>query len=325
VGTPAITAVLARPLGGRLADAIGPRPVVACGSLLMCLGALPAFSHDYGALIASRLLVGAGEGAMMSASVLWLLRLAGPRRQGRALGHIGLANYGGLTLGPLLADVLGGTGRPDRVFAAAAVLPIGGLLLAMVARLGPAPDENGAERISLLHIARLVLRPGLGLLLVNIGYAALITFGPDALGRGAAIAVLPVYAGVVILVRTLGAGLPDRHGGTRTLTVAAPLAAAGLLMAAFLPVGPALAGVAVLGLGQARAVPALGLLALERVPAELHGAAAGTFFAWFDGGVGLGGPVAGAAAGIGGASGALAVAAAAVLLSRGAATGWRHA
>src|SRR4051812_35911091 len=48
VGAPALTGLLSRPLGGRLADRVKPR----------------------------------------------LLRLAGPGRRGRVLGHIGLANYG---------------------------------------------------------------------------------------------------------------------------------------------------------------------------------------------------------------------------------------
>jgi hypothetical protein len=43
-----------------------------------------------------------------------------------------------------------------------------------------------------------------------------------------------------------------------------------------------------------------------------HGAAAGLFFAWFDAGVGLGGPAAGLLAGLNGPSGALLGAAIAV-------------
>jgi hypothetical protein len=52
----------------------------------------------------------------------------------------------------------------------------------------------------------------------------------------------------------------------------------------------------VLSIGQSLAVPGLGLLALTRVPSSQQGAAAGLFFAWFDAGVGLGGPAVGAAA-----------------------------
>jgi MFS family permease len=318
VGAPALTGVLARPGGGRLADALGPRLVVAAGTLVMAAGALPMFVASYPLFLLSRLAAGVGEGALMSASVLWLLRLAGRERQGRALGHIGLANYAGLTLGPLLADALGGRRHLHAVFVAAAVLPLGGLLLSRAAQTADAPASDERPRYSLGSILLVVLGPGLGLLLVNVGYAALLGFGARAVG-GPTVAVLPVYAGTVIAVRGLGGGIVDRAGAKRTLLLAAPLAAAGLVMAAFLPAAAALAGVGVLGVGQALAVPALGLLAIELVPSEQHGLASGVFFAWFDAGVGLGGPFAGAWAGATGPAGALAAAAGAVLLAPAAA------
>src|SRR5947209_19759669 len=67
VGAPALTGLLARPIGGRLADRLGAlRPLVA-GAGVMVFGAVPAaLSASLGALLASRLIVGAGEGVMMS-------------------------------------------------------------------------------------------------------------------------------------------------------------------------------------------------------------------------------------------------------------------
>jgi MFS family permease len=313
MGAPAITAVVTRPAGGRVADRAGPRPVVVVGALVAALGALPMFVASYPVFFLSRLAVGAGEGAMMSASVLWLLRLAPADRQGRTLGHIGLANYAGLTLGPLLADALGVT-HVERVFVAAALLPLLGLLAIAGAKPGREPEEQPHERRSLLGLALVILGPGLGLLLVNVGYAALLSFGPQVV-HGLAVAVLPVYAVTVIVVRTLGGGVPDRFGGQRTLALAAPTAAAGLAMAAFLPTGLALAGVAVLGVGQALAVPALGLLAIESVPEEQHGVASGVFFSWFDAGVGVGAAFAGGIASVSDPPGALAAAAGAVAMA----------
>src|SRR5262249_13097128 len=70
VGAPALTAVVARPGGGRLADRRGPRGVVVGGAIVAALGALPMFVESYPAFVVSRLAVGVGEGAMMSASVL---------------------------------------------------------------------------------------------------------------------------------------------------------------------------------------------------------------------------------------------------------------
>ena len=141
-------------------------------------------------------------------------------------------------------------------------------------------------------------------MLVNVGYAATLAFGGERSPL-----VVPAFALAVIAARTLGAGIPDRVGARRTLALAAPVAAAGLVTIA---VGPVVPGVVALGAGQALAVPALGLLALARVEPARHGAAAGLFFSWFDAGVGLGGPAAGVLAQLGGPTGALAGAAIAV-------------
>src|SRR5690348_2125181 len=61
VGAPALTAVLARPLGGWAGDRIGPRRIVVAGAIVMAAGVAPAFTHGLAALDASRLIVGAGE------------------------------------------------------------------------------------------------------------------------------------------------------------------------------------------------------------------------------------------------------------------------
>ena len=297
VGAPAITGLFARPAGGRLADRVGPRVVMAAGAVTMTAGVAPALVDTTPAQVASRLLVGSGEGAMMAAAVLWLLRVAGEERRGRALGHIGLANYGGLAAGPLLADAAGGF---ESVLLIAAVLPLVGA--AVVPHASPPPAA--AEQPRGTGLLRATVRPGIGLMLVNIGYAATLAFGGDRSRL-----VVPAFAITVILARTLGAGLPDRFGPRATLATAAPVAAAGLVCVA---VGPVVPGVAALGAGQALAVPALGMLALARVEPARHGVAAGLFFSWFDAGVGLGGPAAGVLAAFGGASGALLGAAVAV-------------
>jgi MFS family permease len=312
IGAPALTAVAARPAGGRLADKHGPQRVAVAGAVVTAIAALPLFLPGANALLSSRLLTGLGEGAMMSASVLWLLRLAGPQRRGRALGHIGLANYAGLTAGPLVVDAVGGIADPTRAFAAAAALPLCAAGVLSRAAPAPAPSPDAAAPSSLRRLVRLTTPAGAGLLLVNVGYAALLAFGAKAAGADGSL-VLPAYALTVIVVRTFAGSAPDRFGGRVTLTGAASAAALGLLVVALAPTpGAALAAVVVVGAGQALAVPALGLLALAPVPAVEHGAASGLFFAWFDAGVGLGGPLVGLAGGIAGPDAGLACAAVAV-------------
>lgn len=320
VGAPALTGLLARPLGGRLADRFGPRAPLVAGAAIMAAGALPAaLVSALAALVVSRLAVGAGEGLMMGSAVLWLLRLAGPQRRGRALGHIGLANYAGLALGPLLADALGGAAAAPSVMWLAAALPLAGAAAGAAAPGGtvaaPAhhpPPERGSTR----ELIALTAPAGVGLLLVNVGYVAVLSFGSElarARGTGLQPFVVPVFAAGVVVSRTLGGGVPDRLGGRRTVLVFAGAEAIGLFLYATAGVpGLALGGLVALAVGQSLAVPGLGLVALARVPAGRQGAAAGLFFAWFDAGVGLGGPAVGAVASAAGPEGALIAAGVAV-------------
>ena len=126
--------------------------------------------------------------------------------------------------------------------------------------------------------------------------------------------MIPVFGVGVIASRTILAGVPDRFGAPRTLTVAVAVEAAGLAgMAATTSTPVALLGLVVMAIGQGLAVPSLGLLALASVPPSRHGRTAGAFFAYFDAGVGLGGPVVGLAARAADPTGGLFAAAGAVL------------
>jgi MFS family permease len=325
VGAPALTGAAGRPLGGRLADRIGPARIVIVGALVMAAGTIPAFVPALGVLLLSRLLVGAGEAAMMAATVLWLLRLAGPERRGRAMGHVGLANYAGLTVGPPLSQLLSGDAHPSRVWIAAAILPLiaVGLAASMARTSGARADhasahaEAEADAGENISAWRVTLRPGLGLMLVNFGYVGLLSFGAAAAvqqGSGIAKLVIPGFGIGVIASRTVLAGVPDRFGAARTLTAAVLLESAGLAGLAVASNAPlALVALVVMSVGQGLAVPSLGLIALASVPPSRHGRTAGAFFAYFDAGVGLGGPAVGVAARAADPTGALFAAAAAVL------------
>jgi predicted MFS family arabinose efflux permease len=307
---------------------------VIIGALVMAAGTIPAFVESMPVLIASRLAVGAGEAMMMAATVLWLLRLAGPERRGRAMGHVGLANYAGLTIGPPLSQALSGQAHPSRVWITAAALPLLAAGLASVIARTPdralAPqasdDEasdnepnHGGEKseAARFNTLRATLRPGLGLMLVNFGYVAVLSFGAAAAteqGTGIASLVIPVFGIGVIASRTILAGIPDRLGAPRTLSVAVVIESAGLAgMAATTSTPVALVALVVMAMGQGLAVPSLGLLALKSVPPTRHGRTAGAFFAYFDAGVGLGGPAVGLAAHAADPTGGLFAAAGAVL------------
>ena len=328
VGAPALTGAAGRPFGGRLADRLGPARIMVAGAVVMAAGTIPAFVPSLPLLIVSRLVVGAGEASMMAAAVLWLLRLAGPERRGRAMGHIGLANYAGLTVGPPLSQALGGASNSDLVWIAAAALP---LISAGLAALQARSPEARAAHVSDQQNEqaetdepqpkawKVTLRPGLGLMLVNFGYVALLSFGAAAVTEqhaGVAALVIPVFGIGVIASRTILAGVPDRLGAGRTLTGAVVIESAGLAGVAVATSPPeALVALVIMAIGQGLAVPSLGLLALASVPPSRHGRTAGAFFAYFDAGVGLGGPAAGFVARVADPTGAMLAAAGAVLVT----------
>ncbi|HXR61565.1 MAG TPA: MFS transporter, partial [Solirubrobacterales bacterium] len=125
VGAYAVTGLLLRPVAGRFADTRGRRPTVIAGAGLVALsGFLYLPSLGLAGLIVARLILGAGEGAVYTAGSAWIVDLAPEERRGRVLGLYGLAVWGGLSVGPLLGELLLGAGGYTLVWIVAGTLPL---------------------------------------------------------------------------------------------------------------------------------------------------------------------------------------------------------
>jgi MFS family permease len=303
VGAFALTAVVFRPLAGRQADHRGRRIVLVAGSLAMAAGgALYLLAGSVGALVAARLVVGMGEGAVYTAGATWAVDLAPEDRRGLALGLFGLSVWGGLSLGPLAGELLRSGAGYDAVWILTAALPLAGALIAM--RL-PEPPRAAVEQPGpLSFFPRAAHRPGAALALANLGYAALAGFVVlhlSARGIGGGATVFTAFAVAVFASRLVLSRVPDRAGARRTATVAGLLEAVGLLVIALamsLPV--ALVGAVVVGIGFSMLFPSLALMVVGEVGDDRRGSALGAFTAFFDIGVGLGGPIAGVTASLAG-------------------------
>ena len=301
-GAFAITGLAFRPFGGYLADTRGRRRVVVAGSLLTALaGVLYFIPAGIGGLIVARLVLGAGEALVYAAGAAWVFDLAPVRKQGRFIGFYGLAIWGGLALGAPVGQVLLDVASFEVVWAFAAAAPLLGAAIAL--RIPEAyQPRRSAESHSL--VVREALVPGTGLALGTVGFttvSAFIVLHLDDLGLGHGAEVFTVLAISVVAVRLFGGGIPDRFGGGPSAVAAGILSAVGLLIiAAAQTLGVALVGAVVLGAAFSLTFPALSLLVVERVPPERRGFALGTFTAFFDVGVGLGTPIAGAIAALSG-------------------------
>jgi MFS family permease len=304
VGSFALTSVFCRPIAGRQADVRGRRIVLVCGALAMALGgALYLFAASVPSLILARLAVGAGEGAVYTSGVTWAVDLAPVHRRGLALGLFGLAVWGGLSLGPVAGELLRSHVGYDAVWTLTTVLPLLGALLAW--RLPePGPSTGVREPGPLALLPRAARRPGVALALANIGYAALAGFvilhlqARDITGGAS---VFTAFAVAVFASRLVLSRVPDRAGARRTATAAGLLEALGLaLVAAAHSLEVALAGALVMGVGFSMLFPALALMVVGKVRDDRRGSAMGAFTAFFDIGVGLGGPLCGVTAAVAG-------------------------
>ena len=136
----------------------------------------------------------------------------------------------------------------------------------------------------------------------------------DERGIGHGATVFAAFAASVVAMRVAGGWLPDRFGPIPCALGAGILEAAGLMVIAGADsVAVAVLGAVAMGSGFALLFPSLALLVVNRVPEERRGVAMGTFTAFFDLGMGIGGPLAGAAAALGGYEAAFWLAAACAL------------
>jgi MFS family permease len=105
-----ITATIAQPLMGRLADLYSPRKVNQAGLLLVLIAALiGAWAPSFGWLIISRVLLGLGTSANYPSAVAILRRhfaREGKEMPGSVLGWIMVGGQAALVLGPTIGGVL---------------------------------------------------------------------------------------------------------------------------------------------------------------------------------------------------------------------------
>ena len=316
-GAFAITGLACRPLAGHLADRRGRRLIVIAGALLTGLASAMYFvPAGVPGLIVARLFLGAGEGMVYTAGAAWVVDMAPPDRRGRIIGLYGLAIWGGLSLGPPIGELILRASSFEMVWTFALAAPLLGALIATRIPETFTPREPvplGRHNL----IEREAVVPGLGLSLGTIGYAAMAAFlvlhlDERDIGHGAE--VFTVFAVTVFAARVVGGWLPDRYGPIPCVIGAGMIEALGLtaiMLGESLAV--AIAGAVLMGAAFSLLFPSLALMVVERVPEQRRGVAMGTFTAFFDLGVGMGAPLAGIAAALGGYPAAFGLAACAAL------------
>jgi MFS family permease len=314
VGAFAAGAVLLRPLAGRFGDRAGRRLLIIGGALLV--GVAVSAYHLTTALpllVGARVLGGAGEAAFFVGAGTMITDLAPEDRRGEAISYWSVAVYGGLAFGPSIGQLVLGTDRFGAVWTATAAFAFAAAFGALFIRetLVPAGEaDHDRPPAPLVH--RAALAPGVVLFLGMLGLAGFTEFLPlyvKEIGMADSKVVFFVYGGFVLLVRLIGARIPDTVGPLRAAVGATVGVAAGMGVIALFPHPAGLyAGTIVLAMGMSLLYPAILTLALTGVPEHERGSAVGTISSFFDLSAGLGSIVLGGVAAVAGYRGSFAVA-----------------
>ncbi|MEU4294920.1 MFS transporter [Kribbella sp. NPDC026596] len=309
-----LSALILRPWAGRLVDRHG-RSIAMIGGGITFAASVAAYGlvDSVGALSALRLLTGVGDAFFFVGAVTAMSDLAPAERRGEAISLFSLSLYAGLAIGPPIGEGLGGLAGFGTVWLVAAGSALVAVLLAL--RVGetrePTTDDPGDQPVRLIPRAAVV--PGLLLVALVWGMAGFLAFVPLYaldLGLPGAGFVLFGFAAIVVVIRSVGARIPDRLGAVRCVRVSLLCSTIGLALIGGWPTVPSLVlGTAVLGIGVALGTPAIMMLALDRAGAGERGAVMGTVSMSIDLATGLGPATFGlVAAGLGRGSGFLAAA-----------------
>jgi predicted MFS family arabinose efflux permease len=237
--------------------------------------------------------------------------LAPEERRAEAVSYFSLALYGGLAAGPVLGEVVLDAGGFDAVWALAAVGSAGAAALALLVPDTRPASEGPPAAGRIVHPAAFL--PGAVLTTSVWGFSAFSAFIPLyalQVGMDGSRFVFLTYAVVVLLVRSIGARIPDAYGPRRTVGTALIGSMIGLtVMAAWDRPAGLFVGAFVLGLGHSLTFPGLMTIAVRGAPASERGAVVGTFTAFFDLSFGIGAVTLGAVAEVLGYRGAFLAAA----------------
>ncbi|GAA1819071.1 MFS transporter [Agromyces neolithicus] len=291
VGAFALSALVLRPIAGRLADRFGRLPLLFGGALLAAASlALLLVAESLPVVVALRLLAGVAEAAFFVAGFAALADLAPEARMGEALSYNSLGLYLGISLGPLLGAALVDLAGFGLAWTAAAVLALlAASLTLLVGETRTEAPADDAER-HLIHRPAIPIVLGfLAALIAMGGFLAFASLDATQLGFDNAGLALFVYGAVVVVCRIAFARVPDKVPSLALGTAALVVIGVGLIIAASLrsPVG-LLMGAAVLAVGVAFSTPAFFSAIFATATPSQRGVASGTASAVIDLGLGLG-------------------------------------
>jgi MFS family permease len=291
-----IAAIAVRPVLGKWGDRYGRRALIVGGALLATAAVVAsAFVSNRWALLPLRALMGAGEGALFVGAATLVNDLAPAHRRAEAASYFSAAVFLGIGMGPIIGEQLIGDSNFDRGLVAAGLFTLAAagvaMLLADDRPIRSADTPRWVAPVNKFH--RAALRPGAVLACGIGGFATFNAFVPDharAVGLDGSKWVFALYSVICLVVRVVGARVPERIGLATAVSIALAGLAAGLATIGIVatPVG-LFTGTAIIGVGMSFMYPSLSAIAVNSAPSSDRTQVVSTFTMFFEVGSAIGG------------------------------------
>ncbi len=285
MGSMAITALLARPWLGRMADRRGARRIIVIGALTAACGIpLLVVGDTIAGAVLSRLVMGIGNAGVFTGSTLLALTLAPEARRAEAAAYILVSVHVGIGLGPIAGEQLRDAFSYNAAWWLVSGMMVASALVACFLSYRPGTADPDAPPPPL--VSRAAILPGAVSLFGVFAFNGLLTFAPlyaREIGLENAAFVFTVASGTIIVMRIAFGRVPDRIGPVRAASGALVITAGAAVVVAMWdePVG-LLVGASLLAVGLSLQSPSLMSITVARVPERERGSAMATFTGFFD-------------------------------------------
>jgi predicted MFS family arabinose efflux permease len=289
-----------------LGDRYGRRVLVIVGAFVVATSsALYPLASNLGALVAARVLGGLGEAAFFVGAGTMIADLAPVERRGEAISYWSVAVYSGLAFGPALGEIVLDASSYDAVWLVSAALAFSAGLLALFTHETSTAEARATALAMEEHqplLNRSALAPSIILFLGLCGLAGFTELVPlyvKDVGLDDSRLVFLLYGCLILVVRIVGAKIPDSLGPRRAGSLALIGGASGLaVMAAWSTIGGLVVGTALFAGGMSLMYPAMLTLALTGIDDSQRASVVGTVSTFFDLSQGLGALILGGAAAV---------------------------
>ncbi len=303
----AVASILARPIIGRSADRYGRRMVITIGAVVAAVAGMASGQVEtMWQLLVLRAFTGVGEAAVFVGAATLIADLSPRDRRAEGASYFSVAVFGGIGFGPIIGELVLDDTHFGRAFFIAGCFA---LAAAIVSRFAPvrvakaddlvepeAPEATGIDK----WVYRGAVMPGLVLAFGIAAFASFSAFVPEyarEIGLGGSGALFLLYSLMSLVVRLLGAKLPERLGPRRAVSIALSNIMIGLAILALVPnVTAAYIAALFMGLGVAFNYPSLMALVVNRASERDRAKAVSSLTMFFEIGSAAGGLLIGALA-----------------------------